>query len=311
MARKKITVIGAGNVGASVAAYASVFELGDIVVVDILEGIPQGKGLDLYEATPLLGVNTRVTGANDFESSRDSDVIIITAGIARKPGMNRDNLLLTNVKIVAEIAEKTAKASPNAIMIVVSNPIEAMVYVAWQKSGFEPRRVVGVAGLVDSARFRAFLAEEIGVSVNSVAVLVLGGHGDCMVPLKRHCLVGGIPVTKFMSREKFDKIVERTRYGGAEIVGLLKTGSAFYTPAIATVKMAESIVRDQGTLTPCTAYLEGEYGETNVFAGVPAKLGARGVEQVIEVDLDEEERRQFASAVASTRDLVSQANRFL
>jgi malate dehydrogenase len=311
MAKKKLTVIGAGNVGASVAAYASAQELGDVVLIDILDGIPQGKGLDLYEATTVLGVDTMVTGTGDYEATKDSDVIVITAGIARKPGMSRDDLLSTNVKIVGEVAEKAAKYSPDAIIIVVSNPLDAMVYTAWKKTGFAPRKIVGMAGVLDTARFRAFIAEEIGVSVEDVHALVLGGHGDTMVPLTRYCFVGGVPVTRFMSAERLEEIVKRTRQGGAEIVGLLKTGSAYYAPAASAIQMARSVLLDKKRLLPVAAYLEGEYGETGIFVGVPAILGAAGIEKVVEVDLTSEESQAFKMSAQAVKDLVKEVDRFL
>jgi len=311
MGRKKITVIGAGNVGASVAAYASAEELGDVVLVDILEGIPQGKGLDMFEASPVLGVDTRVIGTNDYGRTQGSDLIIITAGIARKPGMSRDDLLATNVKIVGQVAEKAAQFSPEAIIIVVSNPLDAMVYTAWKKSGFDPRRVIGMAGVLDTARFRSFIADEIGVSVEDVHALVLGGHGDTMVPLTRYCFVGGIPVTNFMSAERLEEIVKRTRNGGAEIVGLLKTGSAFYAPAASAVQMARSVLLDKKRLLPVAAYLNGEFGEKGIFVGVPAILGARGVERVVELELLPEEQEAFDKSVDAVKTLVVEVDALL
>ncbi len=311
MPRKKITVIGAGNVGASVAAYASVQELGDVVVVDIIEGIPQGKGLDMLEATPVFGVDTRVVGTNDYEVTRGSDVIIVTAGIARKPGMSRDDLLATNVKIVSEVAAQAAMASPNAIMLVVSNPLDAMVYTAWKKSGFQPRRVIGMAGVLDTARFRAFIADEIGVSVEDVHALVLGGHGDTMVPLTQYCSVGGVPITKLVSPQRLEQIVQRTRDGGAEIVGLLKTGSAYYAPAASAVQMARSILLDKKRLVPCAAYLDGEFGHKGIFVGVPAIIGSEGVTKVVEVDLSGEDRTAFEKSVAAVRELISKVDQLL
>ncbi len=311
MPRKKITVIGAGNVGASVAAYASVQELGDVVVVDILEGIPQGKGLDMLEATPVFGVDTLVVGTNDYEVTKGSDVIIVTAGIARKPGMSRDDLLATNVKIVSEVAAEAAKASPNAIMLVVSNPLDAMVYTAWKKSGFQPRRVIGMAGVLDTARFRAFIAEEIGVSVEDVHALVLGGHGDTMVPLIQYCSVGGVPITKLISADRLVQIVQRTRDGGAEIVGLLKTGSAYYAPAASAVQMARSILLDKKRLVPCAAYLDGEFGHKGIFVGVPAIIGSEGVTRVVEVDLSDEDRKGFEKSVSAVRELISKVDQLL
>lgn len=311
MPRKKITVIGAGNVGASVAAYASAQELGDIFLVDILEGVPQGKGLDMYETTPVLGVDTKVVGVNEYESTVGSDLIIVTAGIARKPGMSRDDLLSTNVRIVGEVSEKAAKFSPEAVMIVVSNPLDAMVYTAWRKSGLNPRKIIGMAGILDTARFRTFIADEIGVSVEDINALVLGGHGDTMVPLKRNCFVGGVPVTKFMSETRLEELVQRTRQGGAEIVGLLKTGSAYYAPAAAAVQMAKAVLADKKRLLPVAAYLDGEYGETGLFVGVPAILGSNGVEKVIEVDLTPEEKTLFQKSVDAVKGLVLEVDRFL
>jgi malate dehydrogenase len=311
MARKKITVIGAGNVGASVAAYASAQELGDVVLVDIIEGIPQGKGLDMFETTPVLGVDTHVLGTNDYEATTNSDVIIVTAGIARKPGMSRGDLLSTNVKIVADVSAKAAKFSPDAIMIVISNPLDAMVYTAWKKSGFKAQRVMGMAGVLDTARFRSFLAEEIGVSVEDIHALVLGGHGATMVPLTRYCFVGGVPVTAFVSPERLEEIVERTRQGGAEIVGLLKTGSAFYAPAASAVQMAKSILLDKKRLLPVAAYLNGEFGESGLFVGVPAIIGAAGIEKVVPLDLTAEEQDAFGKSVAAVRSLMKEVDALL
>lgn len=311
MARKKITIIGAGNVGASVAAYCSVFGLGDILLVDIVEGIPQGKGLDMFQATPILEVDTSVTGTNDFTETEDSDLIIITAGLARKPGMSRDDLLKTNAKIVGDVAEKASELSPNAIMIVVSNPLDAMVYTAWKKSGLDPRRIVGVCGALDTARLRTFLAVELGVSVSSVQALVIGGHGDNMVPLMRYCSIGGIPVTSLIGPDRLHEIVKRTANGGAEIVSLLKTGSAYYAPAAATTQMAKSILLDQKAVLPCAGFLKGEYGWSNLFVGVPLKLGSSGVEEIIEVDLDEEERKRFVRSAEEVRALMAQIDGYL
>ena len=311
MARKKITVIGAGNVGASCAAYASAEELGDVVLVDIIEGVPQGKGLDMFEAAPVLGMDTKIIGTNNYERTQGSDLIIITAGIARKPGMSRDDLLATNVKIVGEVADKAASYSPDAIIIVVSNPLDAMVYTAWKKSGFNPRRVMGMAGVLDTARFRCFLADEIGVSVEDVHAIVLGGHGDSMVPLTRYCFVGGIPVTNFISPERLEEIVQRTRQGGAEIVGLLKTGSAYYAPAASAVQMAKSVLRDKKRLLPVAAYLNGEFNEKGIFVGVPAILGQAGVEKVIELDLTPAEHEAFEKSVEAVRELTAQVDKIL
>lgn len=311
MARKKITVVGGGNVGASVAAYASAQELGDVVLVDIVDGLPQGKGLDMYEATPVLGVDSHVLGTGDYSVTAGSDLIIITAGIARKPGMSRDDLLATNVKIVADVAEKSAKYSPNAIMIVVSNPLDAMVYTAWKKSGFAPRKVIGMAGVLDTARFRTFLSEEIGVSVEDIHAIVLGGHGDTMVPLTRYCFVGGIPVTNFVSADRLAAIVQRTRQGGAEIVGLLKTGSAYYAPAMSSVQMARSILLDKKRLLPVAAFLDGEFGHKGLFVGVPAILGEGGVEKVIDIELTAEEKAAFEKSVDAVKGLVKEVDALL
>jgi malate dehydrogenase len=311
MRRNKITVIGAGNVGASVAAYASAQELGDLVLVDILDGIPQGKGLDMYETTPVLGVDTRVLGTNDYEETRDSDVIVVTAGIARKPGMSRDDLLSTNVRIVSDVAAKAAKVSPNAVMIVISNPLDAMVYTAWKKSGFPPHRVIGMAGVLDTARFRTFLADEIGVSVEDIHALVLGGHGDTMVPLTRYCFVGGVPITNFITPARLEEIVQRTRQGGAEIVGLLKTGSAFYAPAASAVQMARAVLLDKKRLLPVAAYLNGEFNQKGLFVGVPAILGAGGVEKVVDLALTPEEQAAFEKSVASVRSLMAEVDNML
>ncbi|MFH1117003.1 MAG: malate dehydrogenase [Pseudomonadota bacterium] len=311
MSRKKITVIGAGNVGASVAAYASAQELGDVVLVDILDGVPQGKGLDMFETTPVLGVDTHVIGTNDYGASAASDVVVLTAGIARKPGMSRDDLLSTNVRIVSAVAEQAAKASPDAVMIVVSNPLDAMVYTAWKKSGFDPRRVIGMAGVLDTARFRCFLAEEIGVSVEDIQALVLGGHGDSMVPLTRSCSVGGVPITKFISEKRLEEIVQRTRQGGAEIVGLLKTGSAYYAPAASAVQMVKSILLDKKRLLPCAAYLQGEFNQKDVFVGVPALLGAAGVEKVVDLDLTDDEQSAFNKSVDAVRVLMKEVDALL
>lgn len=297
--------------GASVAAYASAQELGDVVVIDILEGIPQGKGLDMFEASPVLGVDTHVLGTNDYADTKDSDLVVITAGIARKPGMSRDDLLATNVKIVSDVAEKAAKASPEAIMIVISNPLDAMVYTAWKKSGLDPARIIGMAGVLDTARFRSFIGEEIGVSVEDIHALVLGGHGDTMVPLTRYCSVGGVPVTRFISQQRLEEIVQRTRQGGAEIVGLLKTGSAYYAPAASAVEMARSILLDKKRLLPCAAYLNGEFNQKDVFVGVPAILGSAGVEKVVDLKLTESEQAAFNKSVDAVRDLVKEVEALL
>ena len=306
MRRAKISIIGAGNVGATCAHWAAAKELGDIVLVDIPEtkGMPAGKALDLFESTPIEGVDVRITGATDYAPTKDSDVVIVTAGIPRKPGMSRDDLIATNTGIVKQVAENVARHSPNAFMIVVSNPLDAMVYVAWKASGFPTRKIVGQAGVLDVARYRAFLAMEIGCIVEDVHALLMGGHGDDMVPLARYTFAGGIPVTQLVKPERLEQIIQRARDGGAEIVKLLKTGSAYYAPAAATVAMAESIIRDKKRILPCAAYCEREYGIGGYFVGVPCLLGTNGVEKIFEIELDDEERKMFQSSVDHVKDLV-------
>ena len=306
MRRAKISIIGAGNVGATAAHWAASKELGDIVLVDIpqVEGMPQGKALDLYQASPVEGFDARITGATSYEPTAGSDVVIITAGIARKPGMSRDDLIATNTNIVKSVAENVARHSPNAVLIVVSNPLDAMVYVAWKASGFPTKRVIGQAGVLDTARYRAFLAAEIGCSVEDVQALLLGGHGDDMVPLARYTFAGGIPITQLVKKDRLDAIIDRTRKGGAEIVGLLKTGSAYYAPAAATVQMAESIIRDKKRILPAAAFCDKEYGVGGYFVGVPVVLGTEGVERIIEIDLDADEQKMFSSSVEHVKELV-------
>jgi len=303
--RKKISIIGAGNVGATAAHWAASKELGDICLVDIVEGMPQGKGLDLREASPIEGFDSDIIGTNDYRDTADSDVVIITAGLARKPGMSRDDLLEKNTQIVKSVTEQVAKYSPNAILIVVSNPLDAMVYVAHKVSGFPPNRVVGMAGILDSARFRTFIAMELNVSVEDVTAFVLGGHGDQMVPLPRYSTVAGIPITKLLPKEKIDAMVERTRKGGGEIVSLLKTGSAFFAPSAAAVQMAESILKDKKRILPCAAYCDKEYNVGGYFVGVPVKLGGNGVEEVIEIELLPEEEEAFKKSVEAVKNLVA------
>jgi len=303
--RNKITVVGAGFVGATSAHWAASKELGNVVLVDIVEGMPQGKGLDLMEAAPVEGFDAEVIGTNDYADTADSDVVIITAGIPRKPGMSRDDLLNTNTKIVKAVTEQVADHSPNAFLIIVSNPLDAMVYVAHKVSGFPTNRVMGMAGVLDSARFRTFIAMELGVSVKDIQAFVLGGHGDSMVPLPRYTTVSGIPIPDLMPRERIDALVERTRKGGGEIVSLLKTGSAFYAPSAAAVQMAESILKDQKRILPCAAYCDREYGVGGYFVGVPAMLGAGGVEKVIEIQLTAEEKTAFDDSVAAVKELVA------
>ena len=286
---KKVTVVGSGNVGAAVAQRLAEKELCDVVLVDIIEGIPQGKALDLAEAAPIEKHDAHLIGTNSYEASAESDIVIITAGIARKSGMSRDDLIGTNAKIVRSVTEQASRYSPESIIIVVSNPLDAMCHVAYETSGFSKNRVMGMAGILDSARFRAFIAAELNVSVESTHAFVLGGHGDLMVPLPRYSTVAGIPITELLSRERIDALVNRTANGGAEIVSLLKTGSAYYAPASGAVEMAESILKDKKKILPCAAYLEGEYGIRDLFIGVPVKLGAVGIEQIVEVRLTDEE----------------------
>ncbi|MGB5990818.1 MAG: malate dehydrogenase [Desulfobacterales bacterium] len=304
---KKVTVVGAGNVGATVAQRLAEKELCDVVLVDIVEGLPQGKALDLAEAAPIEKHDAHLTGTNDYAPSANSDIVIITAGIPRKPGMSRDDLLSTNAKIMKNVTQEVAKLSPDAVLIIVSNPLDAMCHVAYETSGFPKNRVIGMAGVLDSARFRTFIAMELNVSVENITAFVLGGHGDTMVPLPRYSTVAGIPITELLPQERINALVERTANGGAEIVGLLKTGSAFYAPASAAVEMAESILKDKKKILPCAAYLEGEYGYNDLFMGVPVKLGANGVEEVIEITLLDEEKvalDKSADAVKELKDLL-------
>ena len=302
--RKKITIVGAGFVGATAAHWAASKELGDIVLIDIVEGIPQGKGLDLYEASPVEGFNSNIIGTNNYEDTKGSDIVVITAGIPRKPGMSRDDLLNTNAKIVKSVTEEIVKYSPDCYIIVVSNPLDAMVYVAKEVSGFPKNRVMGMAGVLDSARMAAFISEELNVSVEDINAFVMGGHGDTMVPLPRYSTVSGIPITDLMDKETIDKIVDRTRHGGAEIVNFLKTGSAFFAPSASVIKMVESILKDKKRIMPCAAYLEGEYGINGYFIGVPVKLGGTGVEKIIEINLTDEEKSALYKSYDSVKELV-------
>ncbi|MGC8719812.1 MAG: malate dehydrogenase [Thermodesulforhabdaceae bacterium] len=303
--RKKITIVGAGFVGATAAHWAAIKELGDICLVDIVEGMPQGKALDLLEASPVEGFDAQIIGTNDYADTANSDVVIITAGLPRKPGMSRDDLLFKNAEIVKNVTEQIAKYSPNAYLIVVSNPLDAMVYVAYKVSGFPTNRVMGMAGVLDAARFRTFIAMEVGVSVEDVTAFVLGGHGDTMVPLPRYSTVGGIPITDILSPEKIEALVERTRNGGAEIVNLLKTGSAFFAPSASAVAMAEAIIKDKKRLMPCAAYCDKEYNVGGYFVGVPVILGGNGVEKVIEIKLTPEEEAAFRRSVDAVKNLVN------
>jgi malate dehydrogenase len=306
MRRAKISIIGAGNVGATTAHWCAAAELGDIVLLDIpqTEGMPAGKALDLMQASPIVGFDARIVGTNNYSETKDSDVVVITAGIPRKPGMSRDDLLATNAKIVGSVATEIKQSSPNAVVIVVSNPLDAMVQRAWQVTGFPPARVMGQAGVLDTARYRAFLAMELGVSVEDISALLLGGHGDTMVPMPSCTSVGGIPVTQLIDSKRLDEIVNRTRNGGAEIVGLLKTGSAYYAPAAAVAQMVEAIVRDKKRLVPCAAYCDKEYGVGGYYVGVPVILGAGGVEKVIQLKLTSQEQADFQKSVDAVKELV-------
>jgi malate dehydrogenase len=302
--RTKISVVGAGNVGATVAQLIAYKELGDVVMVDIIEGLPQGKALDLLEAGPVEGYDSQVNGANNYEATADSHIVVITAGIARKPGMSRSDLITTNANIVRAVTEQVVKYSPEALLIVVSNPLDAMVHLAKHVSGFPKNRVVGQAGVLDSTRFRTFIAQELNVSVEDTQAFVLGGHGDTMVPLPRYATVAGIPITHLLPQETIDRLVQRTRDGGGEIVNLLKSGSAFYAPGAAVVQMVEAIVKDKKRVLPCTAYLEGEYGLRDIYFGVPVKLGAGGVEQIIEIELTADERAALQASAKEVADTI-------
>jgi malate dehydrogenase len=303
--RKKVTIVGSGNVGATLAQRLVDRELADVVMIDILEGIPQGKGLDMLEAGPVEGYDCSVIGTNDYKDTANSDIVVITAGIPRKPGMSRDDLLNTNSKIVGEVTRSTVSQSPNSIVIVVSNPLDAMCHVAYHESRLPKHRVFGMAGVLDSARFRTFIAMELKVSVENVTAFVLGGHGDTMVPLPRYSTVAGIPLPDLMTGEQIDRLVKRTRDGGAEIVGLLKTGSAYYAPSAAIAEMVEAILKDKKKILPCAAYLEGEYGIDGLYIGVPVKLGAKGIEQIIEIKLTAEEKAALEKSAAAVRELVN------
>ncbi len=300
---KKVTVVGAGNVGATAAQRLCEKELCDVVLVDIVEGVPQGKSLDLTEAAPIEKHDAHLTGTNGYDETEGSDIIIITAGIPRKPGMSRDDLISTNAGIMKSVTREVAKRSPDAVIIIVSNPLDAMCHVAYEASGFPKNRVIGMAGVLDSARFRAFIAMELNVSVENIHAFVLGGHGDTMVPLPRYSTVAGIPITELMPKDRIDALVDRTANGGAEIVSLLKTGSAYYAPASAAVEMAESILKDKKKVLPCAAYLEGEYGFKDLFIGVPVKLGAKGVEEIIEITLTDDEKAALQKSADAVEEL--------
>ena len=302
---RKVTVVGAGNVGATTAQLIVEKGLADVVLVDILDGIPQGKSLDMTEAAPVWSTSARVFGSNDYGPTEGSDVVVITAGLARKPGMSRDDLLQANARIVRAVASEVGKRSPEAVIIVVSNPMDVMTQVVFQETGFPAKRVVGMGGVLDSARFRAFVAMEAGVSARDVSALVMGGHGDSMVPLPRYTMVGGIPVAEILDKDRVQRLIERTRNGGAEIVGLLKTGSAYYAPAAASTEMAEAVLRDEKRILPCAAYLEGQYGVTGVYSGVPVKLGSGGVEAILELKLSNEELKAFQASAKAVQEAVS------
>ncbi len=305
MRRPKLTIVGAGNVGATAAHWAVSKELADVVLVDISDGIPQGKALDLLESGPVEGFDCRVVGVNDYGATENSDVVVITAGIPRKPGMSRDDLLKTNSGIMTKVTEQVAKYSPNTILIVVSNPLDAMAHVAKKVSGFPRERVLGMAGVLDSARFRTFVAEAADVSVKDVHGFVYGGHGDTMVPMTRFCNIAGVPLTTFLSEQKIEEIVQRTRNGGIEIVNYLKTGSAFYAPAASVIQMVEAIIKDQKRILPCAVYLQGEYGLKDLFVGVLAKLGRNGMEQVINLELNATEKAELNKSAEAVRGLVT------
>jgi malate dehydrogenase len=303
--RKKVTVVGAGNVGANCAVRLADKELADVVLVDVVEGIPQGKALDLLQSGPVQGYDVTVTGANDYEPTANSDIAIITAGFPRKPGMSRDDLLNTNHKIMSDVVSKVVKYSPNCILIIVSNPLDAMAQAAYKLSGFPRERVIGMAGVLDSSRFRTFIANELKVSVENVTAFVLGGHGDTMVPLARYSTVAGIPITELMDTATIERLVQRTRDGGAEIVKYLKTGSAYYAPSAAFTEMVEAILKDKKKILPCAAYLNGEYGIEGLFVGVPCKLGSKGIEQIIEIKLSSDEQEALEKSAGAVKELVA------
>ena len=302
--RRKVTIVGSGNVGATTAHWIVDKELADVVLIDIIDGVPQGKALDLQQSGPVEGFDSRLVGTNDYRDSADSDIVVITAGLPRKPGMSRDDLLMKNYEIVKGVTEQVVKVSPQCILIVVSNPLDAMVQTAYRISGFPRNRVIGMAGILDSARFRTFIAQELSVSVENVHAFVLGGHGDTMVPLPRYSTVAGIPITELLTRERIDALVQRTANGGAEIVGLLKTGSAYYAPSAAVTEMVEAIFKDKRKILPCAAYLEGEYGVDGLFVGVPVKLGQNGIEEIVQIDLRPEEEAALKKSADAVKELV-------
>jgi malate dehydrogenase len=303
--RKKVTIVGAGNVGATAAHWIASKELADVVLIDVAEGIPQGKALDLLEAMPIEKRDVNVIGANDYAEAANSDIVVITAGIPRKPGMSRDDLLQTNYKIMSDVVNKITAVAPNSILIIVSNPLDAMAQAAFKQSKFNRERVIGMAGVLDSARYRTFIAQELNVSVENVTAFVLGGHGDTMVPLPRYSSVAGIPIAELMDQSAVERIVQRTRDGGAEIVKHLKTGSAFYAPSAAAVEMVEAILKDKKKILPCAAYLQGEYGINGYYIGVPCKLGERGLEQIIQIKLTPEEQAALQKSADSVKELCA------
>jgi len=303
--RNKVTVVGSGNVGATAAHWIAAAELGDVVLIDIIEGVPQGKGLDLLESMPIIKKDSHVIGTQDYADTANSDIVVITAGVPRKPGMSRDDLLNINHKIMQDVVSKVVANSPNCILIIVSNPLDAMAQAAFKMSGFSRNRVIGMAGVLDSARFRAFIATELKVSVENVTAFVLGGHGDTMVPLPRYSTVAGIPITELMDQATLERLVQRTRDGGAEIVKYLKTGSAYYAPSAAVAEMVEAILKDKKKIMPRAAYLEGEYGINGLFVGVPCKLGEKGIEQIIEIKLTPEEKTALDKSAGAVKELVA------
>jgi malate dehydrogenase len=302
--RYKVTIVGAGNVGATAAHWIASKELADVVLIDIIEGVPQGKGLDLLEAMPIEKRDAHVLGTQDYQDTANSDIVVITAGVPRKPGMSRDDLLNTNYNIMKAVVSEVVKYSPNCILIIVSNPLDAMAQTAYKLSGFPRNRVIGMAGVLDSSRFRTFIAEELKVSVENVTAFVLGGHGDTMVPLPRYSTVAGIPIPELMDAATLERLVQRTRDGGAEIVKYLKTGSAYYAPSAAVAEMVEAILKDKKKIMPCAAYLEGEYGIKGLYVGVPVKLGAKGIEQIIEIKLTPDEKVALDKSAAAVKELV-------
>ncbi|MGA3100786.1 MAG: malate dehydrogenase [Terracidiphilus sp.] len=303
--RKKVSIVGAGNVGATAAHWIAAKELADVALIDVVEGVPQGKALDLLEAMPIEKRDVAIVGANDYAATANSDIVVITAGIPRKPGMSRDDLLNTNFKIMSDVVQKVVAQSPECILIIVSNPLDAMAQAAYRQAGFNRERVIGMAGVLDSARFRSFIAAELNVSVENVTAFVLGGHGDTMVPLARYSTVAGIPITELIAPDRLEQIVQRTRDGGAEIVKYLKTGSAYYAPSAAVTEMVEAILKDKKKILPCAAYLEGEYGIEGYYIGVPCKLGAAGLEQIIEIKLTAEEDAALKKSAEAVKELCA------